>query len=94
MEHPNELEQVLVGRLSQWTVKDSPLLFYLFKCFERLSSMPTSPLAQECRYFVLSYAGLVLMMPEMFQEGSEKLAGLGAGHGFGRGVQTLGDLAM
>lgn len=70
---------MLVGRLSLWTAKDSPLLFYLFKCFERLSTLSSLPLAKECRYFVLSYVGLVLLMPEMFQEGSERLARLGAG---------------
>lgn len=77
--HPNELEQVMVNRLSSWTPKEAPLLTYLMKCYERLAkSNLDASLAAECKYFVISYAGLVLLIPSMFQE-DEALEKAGVG---------------
>ena len=68
--HPNELEQVLVNRLSTWNSKDGAIFQFLASIKNRLAKQSTlSPkLTEECNYFVSSYAGIILVMPSMFEQ--------------------------
>ncbi len=70
--HSNQLEQLLVDRLSEWRAADGPIVEYLLGCYGRLEAAVRTGgghrVAQEVKYLLLSYTGLLLTMPAMFPQ--------------------------
>lgn len=68
-EHSNDLEQLLVDRLGEWRSSDGFIVDFLVDCYRRVEgSGRRDRLATELKYLLVSYLGLVLTMPAMFQQ--------------------------
>lgn len=69
----------MVNRLAGWGPQDGPILAFLAGCYGRAARLKEpGRLAAECKYFTVSYAGLVLLMPDMFEQHPDTQA-LGTG---------------